>query len=364
MRFQFMATNNKFLKKLTLTEVNEISLEFLKGFTDLGKKYPFKLKGFNNRREHFGLEPITKDDSVNYRIDYLKNNYTVEEIENELFNFLKDVRIGEARWGGFDLFGIHFNARDYVKILKNVIGSSNYKKISENARLLKIQETDMSLYGGIGYGSDDIKQNIIKTTTEIYGVDNVMKNDDFIKTLSSPFSDPKIRHKAMSTKSSNVRESILLVKKTGDFSKALVKSSFELTVFKKLVEKYGFDDVFYEYGLHPYDERYPFNCDFYIKSLDLFIELNIHPSHGGGWYMDTHNDKLRLKHLKSSPNKQSNEIISTWAGRDIRKRELSKKNNLNYLVFWNNDLSDFFIWYDYYDCDISKFIKDFKQNTY
>lgn len=359
-----MATINKFLKNLTLTDVNEISLEFLKGFTDLGKKYTFNLKGFNNKREWFGLEPITKDDSVNYRIDYLKNNYTVEEIETELFNFLRNVRISEARWAGFDLFGIHFNARDYVRILKNTIGSSNYKKVSEKARLMKIEETDMALYGGIGYGSEDIKQNIIKTTTEIYGVDNVMKNKDVRKDFVSPFSDPKIRHKAMSSKISNVRELILLVKKTGDFSKAPIKSSFELTVFKKLVEKYGFDDIFYEYGFHPYDERYPYNCDFYVKSLDLFIELNLYPSHGGGWYMDTHDDKLRLEHLKSSPKKMSKETIVTWAKRDIEKRKLAKKNNLNYLVFWNNDLSDFFIWYDDYNCDYSKFVKDFKQNTY
>lgn len=359
-----MVTINKFLKNLTLTEVNEISLEFLKGFTDLGKKYTFNLKGFNNKREWFGLEPITKDDSVNYRINYLKNNYTVEEIETELFNFLRNVRIGEARWAGFDLFGIHFNARDYVRILKNAIGSSNYKKVSEKARLMKIEETDIALYGGIGYGSEDIKQNIIKTTTEIYGVDNVMKNKEFIKDFVSPFADPKIRHKAMSSKISNVRELILLVKKTGDFSKAPIKSSFELTVFKKLVEKYGFDDVFYEYGFHPYDERYPYNCDFYVKSLDLFIELNLYPSHGGGWYMDTDDDKLRLEHLKSSPKKMSKETIVTWAKLDIEKRKLAKKNNLNYLVFWNNDLSDFFIWYDDYNCDYSKFVKDFKQNTY
>lgn len=359
-----MVTNNKFLKNLTLNDVNKISLEFLKGFNDLGKTYPCKLKGFNNRREYFGLEPITKDDSVNYRIDYLKNNYTVEEIETELFNFLRNVRIDEARWGGFDLFGIHFNARDYVRIFRNTIGSSNYKKVSEKVRLLKIEETDMVLYGGIGYGSEDIKQNIIKTTNELYGVDNVMQNKVFSKNHVSPFSNPKVRHKAMSSKNANVRESILLAKKTGDFSKASIKSSFELTVFKKLVEKYGFDDVFYEYGFHPYDERYPFNCDFYIKSLDLFIELNIHFSHGGGWYMDTKEDKLRLEHLKSSPNKMSKETMNAWGKRDVEKRELAKKNQLNYLVFWDIDLYDFFIWYDRYNCDYSKFIKDFKRNTY
>ena len=28
------------------------------------------------------------------------------------------------------------------------------------------------------------------------------------------------------------------------------------------------------------DERYPFNCDFYIGDLDIFIELNLHWTHG------------------------------------------------------------------------------------
>ena len=28
-------------------------------------------------------------------------------------------------------------------------------------------------------------------------------------------------------------------------------------------------------------DRYPFACDFYISSLDLFIECNYHWTHGG-----------------------------------------------------------------------------------
>ena len=37
------------------------------------------------------------------------------------------------------------------------------------------------------------------------------------------------------------------------------------------------DDIIRQY----YDkDRYPFNCDFYIKSKDLFIEYQGHPSHG------------------------------------------------------------------------------------
>lgn len=45
-----------------------------------------------------------------------------------------------------------------------------------------------------------------------------------------------------------------------------------------LVDQFGSNDIVRQYR----DKvRYPFNCDFYIKSIDLFIELNLHWTHGG-----------------------------------------------------------------------------------
>lgn len=37
------------------------------------------------------------------------------------------------------------------------------------------------------------------------------------------------------------------------------------------------DDIIYQYSDK---ERYPFNCDFYVKSKDLFIEVNYFWTHG------------------------------------------------------------------------------------
>lgn len=48
-------------------------------------------------------------------------------------------------------------------------------------------------------------------------------------------------------------------------------SKAEIQLQKKLVEVFGKCDVVRQY----FDrERYPFKCDFYIKSIDLFIELH------------------------------------------------------------------------------------------
>ena len=54
-------------------------------------------------------------------------------------------------------------------------------------------------------------------------------------------------------------------------------SKQEKDYYNYLVNKYGKDDVLYQYT----DSRYPYSCDFYIKSKDLFIELNLHWTHGG-----------------------------------------------------------------------------------
>lgn len=147
-------------------------------------------------------------------------------------------------------------------------------------------------------------------------------------------------------------------------------------VFTKLVEKFGRKNVMYQYGIHPYDKRYPFHCDFYIKSLDLFIELNCHYSHHTHWFDENnHDDTLRRKNMLDSGKRRSINAVKIWCEKDLEKRDFAKKNKLNYLVFWDGTvyhvnkkavpaLKDFYKWFEDYDCDTDKFLKDYPQNTY
>lgn len=92
------------------------------------------------------------------------------------------------------------------------------------------------------------------------------------------------------------------------------------------------------------DDRYPFCCDFYICSQDLFIECN---------FLWTHNDHPFDKHnpedvqtleqwvQKAETSKFYRAAIYTWTDLDVRKFEVAKKNNLNYKVVYNvNDRID------------------------
>jgi hypothetical protein len=115
-----------------------------------------------------------------------------------------------------------------------------------------------------------------------------------------------------------------------------------------LCDKFGEDDVLTQYR----SREYPFSCDFYIISLDLYIELNIHITHGWHWFDSTdRNDLDRLELLKSraTGTNMYNKMINVWTNTDLKKRDTAIKNNLNYLVFWDEGLYDFLTWYNSFD---------------
>lgn len=83
-------------------------------------------------------------------------------------------------------------------------------------------------------------------------------------------------------------------------------------------------------------ERYPFNCDFYIPSLDLFIECNFHWTHQGHIYnSNSKKDQRLLYELQHKNGKYYENAGKTWTIRDPLKYNTAKKNNLNYKIFWN-----------------------------
>ena len=117
---------------------------------------------------------------------------------------------------------------------------------------------------------------------------------------------------------------------------------------QEMLEFFLFDefknDVVSEYNQ---DKRYPFNCDFYIKSLDLFIELNGFWTHGEHWFDETNSDDIeQLERWKEKKSKFYDNAIETWTQRDVKKREYARKNNLNYVVFWGDCKQDISQWFD------------------
>ena len=110
-------------------------------------------------------------------------------------------------------------------------------------------------------------------------------------------------------------------------------SSPEELYYQSLVQIYGEEDVCRQYR----DERYPFSCDFYIKSLDLFIELNLHWTHGGHPYNSDNIEDVRLAEdlkLKGETSEYYRNAYYVWTDLDVRKQSIAKLNGLNYKVVY------------------------------
>lgn len=110
------------------------------------------------------------------------------------------------------------------------------------------------------------------------------------------------------------------------------------------------EDIFYERLLSFYDkedivrwyrdERYPFCCDFYVASKDLFIECNFFWTHNNHVFdKDDPNDVAELAKWqeKAKKSKFYKAAIYTWTDLDVRKYDTAKKNNLNYKVVYNGN---------------------------
>lgn len=176
------------------------------------------------------------------------------------------------------------------------------------------------------FHSQKIKEAIGKRTNEEKEEINRKISDSWHEKTDEEIR--KIKHKTYLTKKKN---------------RTFTNSPAQDIVEYELVKVFGRSDVLIEYK----DVRYPFPCDFYIVSLDLFIELNAHWTHHNHFYDKDNPEDIKLYNFwlkKSKSNFYYKSAIDTWTRRDVIKRETAIKNNLNYLVFWDNDLIDFYDW--------------------
>ena len=113
--------------------------------------------------------------------------------------------------------------------------------------------------------------------------------------------------------------------------------------YEELKKLFTSDDIIRQYKD---DIRYPFNCDFYIKSLDMFIELNLIWTHGFHPF-NTKNEsdvqQLLVWKERSSKSNFYKNAIYVWTIHDPLKIETAYKNKLNYILLYNKLQIDEFL---------------------
>jgi len=194
-------------------------------------------------------------------------------------------------------------------------------------------ETLKKNYGvSVPLKSQAIKSKVKQTNLKKYGVDNPMKSDKVKNKLKSSLLDRYGITNPMKKKDFSER-CFASRKKNG----TLNTSKIEDETFMLLFEKYP--NVRRNYK----DPRYPFACDFYIPERDLFIELNAHWTHqpNYGWYNAKSPTHRKIKSELEA--KFPDWCPMSWWTSDVEKRKTAKKNNLNYVVLWNEqDVEDWF----------------------
>ena len=235
-----------------------------------------------------------------YNIMYEKYGVKHALQNTEIMNKFKNTcleRYGETH---------HFKTEYYRKLLSDIISSEECTN--------KRKQTNLERFGvehilQLEYFKNKYKKSVFSH----YGVDN-------------PFKSKELQQKAHETK-----------KKNGSYS----KSKEEDYVYSVLVDIYGENNVERQYS----SELYPFACDFYIISEDLYIEYNGMWTHGHTPYIGSKENEIQLEKWKQKAETSDyyKSAIVTWTISDVKKRNTAKENNLNYIEIWNIlDINNYF----------------------
>lgn len=204
----------------------------------------------------------------------------------------------------------------------------------------KVKETNMKRYGvEVPLQNKEINKKWHETCYVNFGTYSPLANKEiYDKTEETTykkygvycvFNTKENREKLLSEKTKQKRYETLRRNHTFNTSK------IEETIYENLIDIYGKNDISREYK----DKyRYPYRCDFYIKSLDLFIEVQGYYTHGKEPYNPNsikHQILVQKYKERYGPNCQA---ITIWTIKDVEKRNKAKENNLKYLEIFHKDI--------------------------
>ena len=197
----------------------------------------------------------------------------------------------------------------------NKYGDPGYRNIEKG------KQTKIERYGNPHYNN---MQKNKETLLKKYGVDSYSRTNEFKLLMKEKWTSEKFRQKIYNTKKNN---------------NSFNKSKQEEFVYKLLCDFFGTADIIRQFNDK---KRYPYNCDFYIVSLNLFIEYQGFYTHCNHPFDKTNIDDInKANELLNKPERHN--TWETWTIRDVKKRETAKKNNLNYIELWSVEEAIIFI---------------------
>lgn len=220
----------------------------------------------------------------------------------------------------------------------------------------KSKQTCLEKYGvEYSFQSENNKEKSKQTRKEKYGDENYSNREKARKTIferygvNNPFELDEIKEKAKKTMRS--RYGVDFYVQTEEFNEKAHQIKKEHGTYGKSKEEDEIGELLYKkFGKiekQYISNVYPFPCDFYIPSLDLYIEYQGFWSHGKAPFDENNpehvkkleiwktREKLKKDNGKSRRKNCYRNAIHVWTVSDPLKRKVAKDNNLNWKEFWN-----------------------------
>ena len=224
----------------------------------------------------------------------------------------------------------HNNQVSTVKKKYGVENSFQAEEVKE-----KIKETCLERYGyEFSLQVPEIREKGIETNLEKYGVKNGGGSQQAIEKIKQTCLE---RYGVENP--SYVPEFIDKIRNTMHKKHTFATSKTETKIKELLISKFGINDIKDQYK----SELYPFKCDFYIVSLDMYIECNFHWTHGFHKFDKNNIDDIeKLNKWKSKTTNYYKSAINVWTCSDLLKFKYAENNKLNYHAFYTyNECVDF-----------------------
>lgn len=218
-----------------------------------------------------------------------------------------------------------------IKEVRDKVAEGN-KKYQE-----KLKEQGITPFFATEEGKKAAKEGVLRK----YGEDNINKTEQRRNEMKENWKSKSREEKRKWIEKCRRVQTKEVQKRISDTKRR--NNSFHISSWEAmLTEKLSnlFPDLKTQYK----EERYPFHCDFYIPSLDLFIECNFHWTHGRRPFNPgSEKDIEQLKRWEELGKNATSvrdkgqyykNAITTWTDLDVRKRTIAEQNRLNYLVFY------------------------------
>lgn len=369
--------NQKIVDKAKVTNIERYGVPCTMQNADVRAKHCASVKA------HYGVENSMQAEEVRAKAKQTwLNKYGVEnprqsaEISEKIqetcmkkYNVPYAVMSDESKAKRVQTFIEHYGVDNPMKCdeVINKAKATNLQRYGfENPRQSpeidrKIRETCERRFG-VPYAamSDEVKIRRIKSFLEKYGVDNPMKCREIVERailtnlnrygVENPMNCPEVQERICQTciKRYGVRYAMQnpgIVQKNLDTKRennTLNTSQSEERLYFLLCQKFGEFDICRQYS----SEFYPYLCDFYVISRDLYIELNGSWTHGMHWYDEVKDRDLAAEFQdKAAKSEYYRNALTVLTYRDVEKRTAAKQNNLNYVVFWDDKLRDAELWF-------------------